>query len=108
MLLFCPNCANTLAVAKGSMMENKWACATCPYEYPIDAALIHRRYLPRKQVDDVMGGAESWANVDTAVVICPKCENDKAYFMQIQIRSADEPSMFMRPRLCHALTGLPQ
>ena len=23
---------------------------------------------------------------------CPKCENNRAYFMQIQIRSADEPS----------------
>lgn len=23
---------------------------------------------------------------------CPKCENSRAYFMQIQIRSADEPS----------------
>lgn len=25
-------------------------------------------------------------------VTCPKCENTRAYFMQIQIRSADEPS----------------
>lgn len=24
-------------------------------------------------------------------VTCPKCEHDRAYFMQIQIRSADEP-----------------
>ena len=23
---------------------------------------------------------------------CPKCENNRAYYMQIQIRSADEPS----------------
>lgn len=23
---------------------------------------------------------------------CPHCEHNKAYFMQIQIRSADEPS----------------
>lgn len=26
------------------------------------------------------------------LAICPKCENTRAYFMQIQIRSADEPS----------------
>ena len=25
------------------------------------------------------------------VAVCPKCENDRAYFKQIQIRSADEP-----------------
>lgn len=26
------------------------------------------------------------------LVTCPKCEHGRAYFMQIQIRSADEPS----------------
>ena len=26
------------------------------------------------------------------VAPCPKCENPKAFFMQLQIRSADEPS----------------
>ena len=25
---------------------------------------------------------------------CPKCENPKAFFMQLQIRSAHEPSKF--------------
>lgn len=25
------------------------------------------------------------------VVTCPKCEHERAFFMQIQIRSADEP-----------------
>ena len=26
---------------------------------------------------------------------CPKCDNGRAYFMQLQIRSADEPSTFL-------------
>lgn len=28
----------------------------------------------------------------TAVATCPKCEHPEAYFHQMQIRSADEPS----------------
>lgn len=38
-----------------------------------------------------MGGAAAWENVDSTDVICPACSNGKAYFMQMQIRSADEP-----------------
>ncbi|KAG9416993.1 DNA-directed RNA polymerase III subunit RPC10 [Aphanomyces cochlioides] len=63
--------------------------------------------LQRKQVDDVLGGDQAWENVDqtesltsfvdlylmsSSVARCPFCQHDKAYFMQIQIRSADEPS----------------
>ena len=47
--------------------------------------------LQRKDVDDVLGGSEAWANVDRTQADCPECSHDKAYFMQIQIRSADEP-----------------
>lgn len=54
--------------------------------------LSSRTELSRKQVDDVFGGAEAWKNVDSIGVACPKCEHPRAYYMQIQIRSADEPS----------------
>lgn len=47
--------------------------------------------LERKEVDDVLGGKEAWEHVDQIEADCPKCSNRKAYFMQIQIRSADEP-----------------
>ena len=47
--------------------------------------------LERKEVDDVLGGKEAWENVDQTSYECPKCPNKRAYFMQIQIRSADEP-----------------
>ncbi|KAJ1501885.1 DNA-directed RNA polymerase III subunit RPC10 [Coelomomyces lativittatus] len=38
-----------------------------------------------------MGNEKAWKNVDSIDVPCPKCEHPRAYFMQIQIRSADEP-----------------
>ena len=64
-----------------------------------------------KEVDDVLGGEEAWRNVDATsgaqpvrerqalqgschllpAAVCPKCSHNKAFFMQVQIRSGDEP-----------------
>ncbi|WFD00969.1 RNA polymerase III C11 subunit [Malassezia yamatoensis] len=57
----------------------------------MDKQVTSRTRLERKQVDDVMGGEDSWKNVDSTDAVCPKCDNHRAYFMQLQIRSADEP-----------------
>jgi DNA-directed RNA polymerase III subunit RPC11 len=136
----CPYCANQLGLVEGTS-GNKFGCQTCPYEYPLAKRYMERTYLARKEVDDVLGGADSWKNVDSTAsafscfslslrdmrrvslclrggparrlsgivevdrsllspfpllletVDCPKeCGSDRAFFMQIQIRSADEPS----------------
>lgn len=60
-------------------------------------------------MDDVLGGDEMWAHADSTdgdrpphcrtvltltpchSVPCDKCNNKRAYFYQLQIRSADEP-----------------
>ncbi|KAJ1893464.1 DNA-directed RNA polymerase III subunit RPC10, partial [Kickxella alabastrina] len=40
---------------------------------------------------------EEWANVDSIEISCPKCLHERAYFKQIQMRSADEPmTVFFR------------
>lgn len=99
----------------------RFFCQTCPYLFQINEKVEKKVPLQRKQVDDVLGGDEAWENVDQTesaslflvrhssllpitlahllvcamLVItarCPHCEHTKAYFMQIQIRSADEPS----------------
>lgn len=33
-MLFCPTCANLLVISAESGL-NKWACNSCPYEFPI-------------------------------------------------------------------------
>lgn len=48
--------------------------------------------IKKKQIDDVLGGEDAWQNVDKTEARCPQCSFHEAYFMQIQIRSADEPS----------------
>jgi DNA-directed RNA polymerase III subunit RPC11 len=52
-----------------------------------EAAQLHQM----QEVDDVLGGAAAWENVDSTDEQCPKCCHPRAYFMQIQTRSADEP-----------------
>jgi len=39
----------------------------------------------------VLGGKAAWENVDSTDAECPTCGHKRAYFMQIQTRSADEP-----------------
>lgn len=90
MLMFCPTCGNLLGVEEGKSCL-RFACRTCPYIYNIRKRVSSRSYPKLKEVDDVLGGAAAWENVDSMQATCPKCEHARAYFMQIQTRSADEP-----------------
>ncbi|ODQ63825.1 DNA-directed RNA polymerases III 12.5 kDa polypeptide [Nadsonia fulvescens var. elongata DSM 6958] len=95
MLTFCPNCSNLLFVTRGEDSCNRFECKTCPYELPIlpNMHVFDRKKMNRKVVDDVLGGEGAWDNVDQTPAQCPKegCDGEKAYFFQLQIRSADEP-----------------
>jgi len=70
--------------------------------------MTSRTRLKRKEVDDVLGGEETWRDADqTDSECCPsvpervahpsspeqcdKCDSNRAYYRQLQIRSADEP-----------------
>ena len=92
MLSFCPHCANMLLVdhcPDGGGL--KFYCQTCPYVHDITETIRDPVKVERKQVDDVLGGDGAWKNVDKTSATCTKCDHGMAYFMQIQIRSADEP-----------------
>lgn len=91
MLIFCPNCGNRLVIYEGTTAFT-FRCQTCPYEQAIKDRVESTKYTKLKEVDDVLNDANTWKNVDQADTKCPKCEHEKAYFMQMQIRSADEPS----------------
>lgn len=88
---FCPTCANLLLISTASSSQSRFYCPTCPYVAPLSTTHRRRHQLPRKQVDDVLGGADAWKNVDSTEAECGKCGEKRAYFMQIQTRSADEP-----------------
>lgn len=48
-------------------------------------------YPKLKEIDDVLGGTSAWENVNSMEETCPKCGHSRAFFLQIQTRSADEP-----------------
>lgn len=112
------------------MGVNRFECRTCPYEDIIgDRSYYEKTEMKQKEVEDVFGGANEFANADsvgsklqshsswdlprifsgpargnvqlTALFFffflpaaqCPaeNCNGDRAYFFQLQIRSADEP-----------------
>ncbi|KZT65836.1 hypothetical protein DAEQUDRAFT_746862 [Daedalea quercina L-15889] len=99
-MLFCPNCANLLVIS-AETGYNKWACNTCAYEFPITKQMTSRTKMKRKVVDDVLGGEEMWKHADSTAATCPKCDHGRAYFYQLQIRSADEPmTTFYRCASC--------
>nr|CDI55162.1 probable Rpc11-DNA-directed RNA polymerase III subunit C11 [Melanopsichium pennsylvanicum 4] len=80
-MLFCPTCANCLIIQLDDQGNNKWSCHTCPYEFPIVRQMTTRQHLKRKEVDDVMGGEDSWKNVDsTDVTTFYRCTNGKCAF----------------------------
>jgi DNA-directed RNA polymerase III subunit RPC11 len=69
----------------------RFKCQTCPYAYELVRAYTTEVALKKKERDELLGGADAWENVDRTTARCPQCSHDEAYFMQIQIRSADEP-----------------
>uniref|UniRef100_A0A7S4B280 DNA-directed RNA polymerase subunit n=1 Tax=Chrysotila carterae TaxID=13221 RepID=A0A7S4B280_CHRCT len=87
---FCPKCANLLQLedTDGNL---HFFCQTCPYMYRLKEKVTSNVYIDRKEVDDVLGGEDAWKNADRTDASCPKCSYHRAYYQQLQIRSADEP-----------------
>jgi len=50
--------------AENAEFGYSFVCRTCPYEFVIDREYYTRRVSKVKEVDDVMGGAAAWENVD--------------------------------------------
>ena len=96
---FCPLDGTLLQIQ--TTPQNHFTCPTCPYSLPITTPQISKSYPTRKKVDDILGGEKAWENVDRTMAVCPQCSFGEAYFMQMQIRSADEPmSVFYKCVKC--------
>lgn len=85
-IIVCPNCSNALTISKAEpstrfpMGVNRFECRTCPYESPLDREWFESTALKEKQVDDIFGGAEEFANADSVAsesprVLDPVCDS---------------------------------
>ncbi|KAJ8601060.1 hypothetical protein CTAYLR_004491 [Chrysophaeum taylorii] len=87
---FCPHDGTLLHVnvdfGGTAAQEVRFACPVCPYIHVPRRKRASVVPTTKKRIDDVMGGAESWSNVDTTEAQCPACNHREAFFMQIQIR----------------------
>ncbi|KIW44492.1 uncharacterized protein PV06_02956 [Exophiala oligosperma] len=95
---YCPNCSNSLTIARVTPRDdrierNAFTCRTCPYQFVLDKHYTDKYPMKKKQKDDVLGEEQSDLPINEVPGGCPneKCESKKAYFYQLQTRSADEP-----------------
>ncbi|KAJ8968106.1 hypothetical protein NQ314_002461 [Rhamnusium bicolor] len=91
MVEFCPFCSNLLTVEANQHGTLQFSCRICPVSFPIRKLISYRNYYKLKEVDLELNSEEAWKNVDSTQERCPECSHGRAYFMQLQTRSADEP-----------------
>ena len=44
--------------------QNRFECLTCPYHFVIHKRYYERKYMKKKEVEDILGGKGAWDNVD--------------------------------------------
>jgi DNA-directed RNA polymerase III subunit RPC11 len=44
--------------------QNRFECLTCPYQFVINKRYFERKNIVKKEVEDILGGKDAWANVD--------------------------------------------
>src|SRR5262245_36181841 len=73
LLQVCPTCGNMLRVSKVPVGDpstelsvglNRFECLTCPYQYVLNKQYYERQPMPKKQVEDILGGKGAWDKVD--------------------------------------------
>jgi hypothetical protein len=47
-----------------SVGQNRFECPTCPYQLVLSKRFYERKYLKKKEVEDILGGKGAWDNVD--------------------------------------------
>ena len=65
MLIITPLPASHLAPGDTAQPHShRFECRTCPYQMVLDRRYYERKDMQLKAAEDVLGGTESWKNVD--------------------------------------------
>lgn len=106
-MFFCPFCG-TLLLLEPWYPVNRFACSSCTYVMPIhspEPLTVNHSLLKYNKVVEESAEAKGPAvkaeneEVEGGQVITVRCQNDvkecdgdRAYYVQLQMRSADEPA----------------
>eukprot|EP00917_Polyrhabdina_sp_WS-2016_P012004 GHVP01026389.1.p1 GENE.GHVP01026389.1~~GHVP01026389.1.p1 ORF type:complete len:108 (-),score=4.39 GHVP01026389.1:89-412(-) len=100
-MYFCSLCQNIL-IPKENTHPKKYVhyCVCCNIESPIIDPII--KNVQYSQLEDkIMDREKEWKYADITDSLCPNCNHTKAYYIQLQTRSADEGSTtFYRCKQC--------
>ncbi|KAJ3433691.1 DNA-directed RNA polymerase iii subunit rpc10 [Anaeramoeba flamelloides] len=100
MAQFCSVCGNLLLLtySAGEVGDIILVCQTCPYQKKVRKTQIFNVPLPKIEEKMMLIGEDSFEGAQTTNnASCPKCGGSKAWFFQLQIRSADEsPTTFFK------------
>ena len=95
--MFCPKCGSIL-VPKKERHRQVLACK-CGYKNT-EVGEVKFKESVKKQ-EEVTVVEKEHETLPLTQEECPKCEHDKAYFWELQTRSADEPpTRFFRCEKC--------
>jgi DNA-directed RNA polymerase subunit M len=86
--MFCPNCKRLMRPDKAAGV---WKCAACGHKVPLGKAVETGRSEAKGREMAVLEEGSAAGTLPTAVEECPKCGNEKAYWVLRQTRGADEP-----------------
>jgi len=67
--------------------KNRFECRTCPYQMVLDRRYFERKDMSLKAAEDVLGGKDSWKNVD-------KTEGALSFFLNSLPSSDHSPLVF--------------
>lgn len=97
-MYFCPICGGFLVTEQSQSIN--LSCPNCPYTYKLTSILKNTSCNKTKALAKIIGEDDlKYANKCQAK--CPKCTNNEALFLEVQTRSADEPStIFYQCTVC--------
>jgi DNA-directed RNA polymerase subunit M len=107
---FCPDCGGKLRLnpTKGNTNSNRieYGCPNCGYSAINSSQPVQSLTAQASPVQETIVVIDEETTqlrtLPTTKTECPKCQNNVAYFWQVQTRSADEGStQFFRCTTCH-------
>ncbi|KAH0786295.1 DNA-directed RNA polymerase III RPC11 [Histomonas meleagridis] len=88
---FCPACGNLLLIdAAGA--HTKMRCRSCPFVMDFQGTKVQNAELHPLDTNSFIISDNTTAFTNKTTCKCEKCGHNEAYFIEIQIRSADEPA----------------